>query len=324
MILMQEQKMNKSCFFFFFFFIIMQGILEAQPSDYQERVNLYIREYREIAIQEMLMYRIPASITLAQGIHESNAGQSSLAKYANNHFGIKCHTDWFGKTLNHHDDAPNECFRKYDSPMESFRDHSYFLTQRTRYKGLFDLEITDYKGWAKGLQAAGYATNPKYAESLIRTIETFSLFQYDQPGSGQVISDNARDLDDPVANPWLRQFTLYAIGPSNRNVFANNELQMTIVRRDDNLSTLSHEFRISVKRLMRYNDLQSAADLKPGDIVYLGPKRRKGASPGHVVASGETLWQISQLHGIKLKMLYQRNHLTEGAVPYPGAVLKLR
>lgn len=309
---------------FFCYLLVASWVVGAQQPDYKERVNNYIREYKEIAIQEMLLYGIPASITLAQGIHESNAGHSSLAKYANNHFGIKCHTDWFGKTMNHQDDAPNECFRKYDTPLESFRDHSYFLTQRPRYQGLFVLDISDYKGWAHGLQAAGYATNPKYAESLIRIIEAFSLFQYDRPGNVVVFNDQGHELDDPVANPWLQRFALYAIGEGNRHVYANNELQMTIVRKDDNLDKLSHDFHISAKRLLRYNDFKNGEEVKPGTIVYLEPKRRKGPAPFHIVAEGETLHQISQLYGIKLKMLYERNQLAPGAIPFPGSVLKLR
>ena len=137
-------------------------------------------------------YRIPASITLAQGIYESNAGKSRLATEANNHFGIKCHKEWTGKTFIQDDETKNECFRKYDNPEESFRDHSYFLTQRDRYKDLFKLDITDYKGWASGLKEAGYATNPQYPEKLINTIETFSLNKFDVADFSQFFCDSIR------------------------------------------------------------------------------------------------------------------------------------
>ncbi|MCK9202963.1 MAG: glucosaminidase domain-containing protein [Bacteroidales bacterium] len=305
-----------------FIFFVTGGF--SQSTEYQKIVEKYVQTYKEIAIQEMMEYHIPASVTLAQGIHESRAGQSPLAKEANNHFGIKCHKEWFGETYYEDDDRPNECFRKYENPFDSFRDHSFFLTQRDRYRDLFNLTITDYKGWATGLQKAGYATNPKYAESLIKIIETYSLYQFDNPLYAEALKKSDEDFDDPVTQPWLRRFQLYAVGPDNRKVFANNELQMTIARRSDNLSILSHDFYISEKRLMRYNDLTHSSALEPGQIVYLQPKRRKGAVATHQVTDGETLYRISQLYGIKLKMLYKRNGIPHGVEPSPGSILKLR
>ncbi|MCK9423351.1 MAG: glucosaminidase domain-containing protein [Bacteroidales bacterium] len=316
--------MKYICFWLFLVVISFPEPVDGQESDYNSFVKRYIETYKEIAIKEMMDYHIPASITLAQGIHESRAGQSKIAIEANNHFGIKCHKDWFGKTYFYDDDSPNECFRKYDSPLESFRDHSYFLTQRDRYKNLFGLDITDYKGWAHGLQAAGYATNPKYAETLIRTIETYSLFQYDRPDYLQIVTDSVRNLDDPVTNTWLRRFQLYAIGPGNRKVFANNELQMTIARKEDNINTLARVFGISEKRLMRYNDLNDATELKPGQIVYLEPKRRRGLAATHTIEMGQTLYQISQLYGIKMKMLVKHNKPGKQMELAPGTILKLR
>ncbi|MEI7982589.1 MAG: glucosaminidase domain-containing protein [Bacteroidota bacterium] len=315
---------KRNRYWFLFVVVFVHFIADGQQSDFNEHIKQYIETYKAIAIEEMKVYRIPASITLAQGIHESRAGQSPLAVNANNHFGIKCHKDWFGKTYYEHDDDPNECFRKYDNPLESFRDHSYFLSQRDRYKGLFTLEITDYKGWARGLKSAGYATNPKYAENLIRLIETFSLYQYDQPGFIGADLTHDHDLDDPAAHEWLRRFMLYAIGPNNRRVYSNNELQMTIARREDNLKTLSRDFRIPVKRLMKYNDLKNESALEPGQIVYLEPKRRKAAVATHAKSAGESLYHISQFYGIKLKMVYKRNKLRELMEPSPGSILKLR
>ena len=153
----------------------------------QEKVTVaeYIDLYTDLAIKEMKNYHIPASITLAQGILESENGNSPLAIEANNHFGIKCHQEWTGKTYNHDDDIKNECFRKYTKAEDSFRDHSEFLTTRDRYKPLFDLDITDYKGWAYGLKQAGYATNPRYPEILIRIIEENGLAELDKGGSSQ-------------------------------------------------------------------------------------------------------------------------------------------
>jgi hypothetical protein len=296
----------------------------AQKEDYNTLVNRYISRYKDIAVKEMMVYRIPASITLAQGILESTAGQSKLATGANNHFGIKCHKEWTGKTFYQDDDQKAECFRKYDSPVESFRDHSWFLTQRDRYKGLFDLEVTDYKGWAKGLQSAGYATNPKYAEKLIQTIETFTLDRFDNANFMTVFGDSLLDLDNPKKQAWLRKFIVVRKGPDNRNIFENNRLQMTIARKDDDLYVLARDFNTSVSNLMSYNDLPRATALKPGQIVYLEHKRRKGAAQTHKVQSGETLYGISQLYGVKLRLLYRRNDINEGSEPRKGTVLRLR
>jgi len=304
--------------------LFLAGQAGAQKADYNTLVNGYIEKYRDIAVKEMMVYRIPASITLAQGIHESDAGRSSLATQANNHFGIKCHKEWFGKTFYKDDDAPNECFRKYDNAIESFRDHSYFLTQRDRYKGLFDLDVNDYKGWANGLQAAGYATNPSYAKKLIQTIESFSLYRFDNANFMTAFGDMLEDLDNPEKQAWLRKFIVVKKGKNNRNIFENNRLQMTIARKDDNIYLLARDFRISVDELLDYNDLPYATALKPGQIVYLESKRRKGAAESHQVQKGETLYTISQLYGIKLKMLYKRNDLREGVEPARGMVLRLR
>ncbi|MEI7500072.1 MAG: glucosaminidase domain-containing protein [Bacteroidota bacterium] len=307
-----------SCLVFF------AGQISAQQNDYNILVNGYIQKYKDIAVKEMMVYRVPASITLAQGILESNVGRSQLATQANNHFGIKCHKEWSGKTFYQADDLPNECFRKYDNPIESFRDHSYFLTQRDRYKGLFNLDVSDYKGWAKGLQSAGYATNPSYAVKLIQTIETFSLFRFDNANFITVFGDILEDLDNPEKQEWLRKFIVVKKGPNNRNIFENNRLRMIISRKDDNLYIIARDFDISVNHLLSYNDLHIATALKPGQIVYLESKRRKGAAESHIVQKGETLYTISQLYGIRLKMIYKRNDLSEGVEPAKGMVLKLR
>lgn len=296
----------------------------AQQTDYNAVVNRYIQKYKEVAVKEMKVYRVPASITLAQGILESNAGRSPLAVDANNHFGIKCHKGWTGKTFIKDDETKNECFRKYDSPFESFRDHSYFLTQRDRYKGLFNLEITDYKGWANGLKSAGYATNPQYAQQLIKTIETFDLYRFDRTEFAAVTGDSLDKLEDPSQQAWLREFVVINKGAGNRNIYENNRLQMIIARQDDNLYVIARDFNVSVKNLLKYNDLPKPTSLKPGQIVYLEPKRRKGTAPNHQIQTGETMYSISQFYGIKMKMLYKRNDLQEGVEPKKGTVLRLR
>ncbi|MCX5717302.1 MAG: glucosaminidase domain-containing protein [Nitrospirae bacterium] len=284
---------------------------------------MYIRTYASIAVLEMNQYHIPTSITLAQGIFESGAGQSQLAKEANNHFGIKCHKDWTGKTFHRTDDSIDECFRKYDHAEESFRDHSYFLTQRDRYKGLFRLPITDYRAWAEGLQAAGYATNRQYAEKLIRTIEKYQLYLYDKP---DYIAEATVPASDPDFEryPWIARFSPAGFADDGRRIYENNGLKCIVARNTDSMSKLSTLLDIPVKRLMKYNDLKYPGSFEAGQVVYLEPKRRKASVEFHIVQKGETLYEISQCYGIKMKLLLKRSGMEEGIEPYPGQLLPLR
>ncbi len=306
------------------FGLTFSGHLAAQQTDYNAVVDRYIQKYKEIAVKEMQEYKIPASITLAQGILESNAGRSDLAVKANNHFGIKCHKGWTGMTLYKDDETKNECFRKYDSPLTSFRDHSWFLTTRDRYKNLFNLDITDYKGWAAGLKAAGYATNPAYAQLLINTIEKFKLNRFDMPESVVEMVDSLDDLENPVKQPWLRKFVILRRGAGDRNVYENNRLAMIIARKDDNLIIIARDFNLSVDKLLKYNDLPKPSALKSGQIVYLEHKRRKGVVSNHKIQNGESVYSIAQLHGVKLKILLKRNDLKQGVEPKKGTILRLR
>lgn len=297
----------------------------AQNVDYNTLVNQYIQRYHDIAVKEMMVYRIPASITLAQGILESNAGTSRLAREANNHFGIKCHKDWIGKSFYQDDDEKNECFRKYEDAIESFRDHSYFLTLRDRYKGLFELEISDYQGWAKGLKAAGYATNPAYATKLISIIERFSLHRFDHTGYAALFGDSLANLEDERAREaWLSSFVVFAVGPNGRKVYENNRLQMTIARKGDDILAIARDFDVDPKNLSAFNDMKGSTWLRPGQIVYLESKRRKAAVETHQVKERETLFSISQLYGVKLKVLAKRNHIPLGLEPPVGMLLELR
>ena len=304
------------------FMFLVSGVF-AQSSSYDVQVGSYIKVYSNIAVEEMKQYHIPASITLAQGIIESGAGQSRLAKEANNHFGIKCHADWKGKTFHQDDDRSDECFRKYDRAEDSFRDHSYFLTLRDRYKGLFSLPLTDYRGWAEGLETAGYATSREYAEMLIRTIEQYQLFLYD----GKVgIAEKTMMFDstDFVRYAWVAGFVPAGKAADGRRKYINNELECVVANKTDKLSTLSVILDIPVKRLMKYNDLKVAGTLEPGQVVYLEPKRRKAAVKEHIAGKTESLYEISQRYGIKMKFLLKRSGMAEGINPYPGQVLKLR
>ena len=305
--------------------VIPVGNASAQNNGYEAAVKSYIATYREIAVKEMMEYRIPASITLAQGIYESNAGKSRLATDANNHFGIKCHKEWSGKTFIQDDETQNECFRKYTNPEESFRDHSWFLSQRDRYKPLFDLEITDYKGWANGLKACGYATNPQYADHLIKTIEYYQLYQLDVADFSLVFNDSiASALDSVRETGTAAKFDLFAEGPGKRMVYLNNGLQFIIFRKNDNIKNVAKAFHVSERKIRKFNDMKKDAPLVSGQMVYLEPKKRTGAIAQHIVKPGETLYTISQAYGVALSQLYKMNKLKTGHPVKHGQKILLR
>ena len=265
----------------------------------------YIKQYRELAVEEMKKYHIPASITLAQGLLESGAGQSTLARKSNNHFGIKCGSDWTGRTVSHDDDARGECFRAYKHPKQSYEDHSKFLASRPRYASLFKLKITDYKGWARGLKKAGYATNPRYADQLIDIIELYDLHKYDTKGGLK----------------WMKE------NPNPHQPYIANGLLYIVVRDGDTWKSISKEFDISRKKLRKYNDLYKGYELQEGDILYLEKKKRKAAKECivHVLRSGESMYSISQRYGIRLKNLYKLNKMdAEDPAPEVGTILRLR
>jgi LysM repeat protein len=300
------------------------------------RESDYINTYKDLAISEMKRTGIPASITLAQGMIESGNGKSTLATGANNHFGIKCHDDWSGPSVKYNDDRRNECFRKYKTAAESFHDHSDFLTSTPRYKPLFDLEPTDYKGWAKGLKKAGYATNPDYANMLIRKIEEFRLYEFDKPlaqgpnNTKKVVTpvivaaaaaDSAADPGVPPRTDDRISFTALP-----ERVKEINRIQYIIVNERDTRESLEKEFDLLSWELPKYNDLKSDFDLKEGSILYLQPKRDRAEAghETHIVKEGETMYSISQIYGIKLKKLYQLNRMEEGSEPSKDQKIWLR
>ena len=261
----------------------------------------YIDQYKDIAIEEMLRYNIPASITLAQGLFESAAGPSQLARKSNNHFGIKCH-DWTGKSVRHDDDELQECFRVYDNVCESYEDHSKFLANKPRYRSLFSLPRTDYKGWAIGLKAAGYATNPQYAYKLIEIIELYKLYQYDTANSYDKFMVKHTTMDKPS----LKDGTFHPIYAYNKNYYLK-------VRAGDTFKSIAAEVNISVRKLAKYNERDKYASLVEGDIIYLKAKRSKAEKRFkgrlHAVKPGESMYSIAQQYGIKVESLYTKNHL---------------
>lgn len=281
------------------YFVFQPGLLRAQ-----ERISIfqYIEMYKGLAIAEMHRTGIPASITIAQGLLESGYGNSRLARVANNHFGIKCKSSWTGNRVYEDDDEAQECFRAYDSAYLSYVDHSEFLKANVRYAFLFELDKHDYKSWAHGLKKAGYATNPKYAIILIDIIEKHELFKldYEKPDSRF------------VAEPEKKQTTAPNQTQSNNErkvLFQVNNTLAIHAKNGENKQEIAESFEMRLWQINKYNDLLTDQEFKEGDVVFIKPKRRKGDMPYHVVTSGEDMWQISQMHGIKLKYLYKRNRL---------------
>ena len=336
----------------------------------------YLNKYGTLAVNEMNRTGVPASITLAQGMLESNYGRSRLATQGNNHFGIKCHSSWTGRKIYHDDNRRGECFRAYGSADESFRDHSDFLVSGSRYRELFSLSKTDYKGWARGLKKAGYATDPKYADLLIRKIEEYRLWAYDTGTAGQVVAAQpARSASVPSAGkvvsapqetvktqpgakdtaqvqPVTAQHSVkdtaaaqtqtasvrtaevrveeepikvISLG-TGRKVMENNNVEYVIVEEGDTFESMAERHQLLSWEITRYNDLTPGTNLKPGQVIYLQPKRSRAAQGFsiHTVETGETMYVISQKYAVRLSDLYKMNLMDEGTECRPGQKLRLR
>lgn len=268
----------------------------------------YIDQYKDIAITEMHKYGIPASITLAQGLLESGAGTSFLAREANNHFGIKSH-GWEGRTVRHDDDYRGEKFRAYDSALESFEDHSKFLAFRPYYKSLFTLDKTDYKAWAHGLKRAGYATNPQYARRLIDIIEVYQLYKYDT-AMPSLREEQRRDLavaePKPIQRPVVSDLNIHKIRKFNDNFYV-------VAREGDTFASIGKEMDIAGKHLAKFNERDENARLKSGAIVWLSEKQKRAPKehfkdhPYHYVVAPISFYEVAQKYGIRLKNLKKMN-----------------
>jgi LysM repeat protein len=270
-----------------YFKCIAFGLLILSNSVFGQEISRkeYIEKYSSLAVKQMHQYKIPASITLAQGILESNNGNSRLAVKANNHFGIKCH-GWEGKKIFADDDKKNECFRNYKNVLESFVDHSLFLNKYSRYEFLFDYKITDYISWAKGLKKAGYATNSKYPELLIKIIEENKLYQFDR-----------EKIDKNLIS-------------GKRNIYMHpNKIKYVISQNQETYETIAKSLNIKLKQILKYNDDKKLSVLKVGTKVFIQPKRNRSKQRTHVVNKVEDLRSISQTYGIKMKSLKKRNEL---------------
>jgi len=304
----------------------------------------YISTYKDNAIREMNLYHIPASITLAQGIIESNCGLSPLATEANNHFGIKCHKDWTGDRFFYDDDEKQECFRKYSNAEESYRDHSLFLVNRPRYAALFSLDRDDYTGWAMGLKQAGYATNPDYPNILIRVIETNKLYVFDDSARyAEAIVINVKTEEEKnTANsdtrrpeisgkfrkgykmPESSDYEVIRLSSSGRKVYENNGVPFIFARKGDTWYGIAKEFGIYTFQVYKDNDLEEQDIIAIGQIIYLEPKKRRSNKGSHIVKPEDTMYSISQLYGLKLKLLYKYNDLSPEEEPAQGTVVSLR
>jgi LysM repeat protein len=309
-------------------------------SQRNEVVIQYINTYKQLAVDEMLRTGVPASITLAQGIHETEAGRSDLVTRSNNHFGIKCKTGWQGDRVFHDDDARGECFRSYSSASESYIDHSNFLKNSQRYAPLFELDPADYKGWAFGLKKAGYATNVKYSHILIKLIEDYNLQQYSLIALGKftpeeealagIIIRRPGQETGPVGGPAVTQAAVIepvvpvvaVTYPSGE--FTINKTRVVFAKAGTSLLSIAKLYDVSLGRLFDFNDLDKEDVLIKDQLIFLQRKRKTGAEEFHVVQPGETLYSISQSEGIRLESLLEYNHLDENSRPAIGERLYLQ
>lgn len=319
-------------------FLLLYVTVSAQS--HQEK---YIERYAQVAVYEMYRSGIPASITLAQGLLESGYGQSELARKSNNHFGIKCHNGWQGGRVYHDDDAKGECFRKYDDPRDSYRDHSDFLRYRDRYKFLFDYKITDYKSWAYGLKKAGYATDPAYPRKLIDLIEKYSLYKYDtKPASfvqdaAEQVKPRTRKADVPqtipappsqmeqvqVLDKVARDIFRFAL---SREMFSQNGIPFIYASEGETYASIAKSNNLFLREVLKFNDLKSEVPLKPGTVVYLH-KKKKEAAEGlqmHVIEKGETLRGIAQRYGVRMSSLCRLNGIVNADLIREGDMIRLR
>lgn len=289
----------------------------------------YIDKYSDIAIKEMKRTGVPASITLAQGILESNAGQSVLATKGNNHFGIKCHNDWKGKTMKMDDNAPKECFRVYPNAEASFRDHSDFLRSRDRYKTLFELKQTDYKGWARGLKKAGYATDPGYADKLITLIEDYELYRFDK--GVKVSVKPPLEIEEPKVvqlepRPGMKYQESVTFSTA-RKVYSQNGVPFVYSEAGETYASIAASNGLFLKELLKFNDHEQELALEPGTMVYLARKKAQGpvgVNKYVVEKDGETLRDIAQRFGIRYAALQKLNIVLYGKTLEEGDTVILR
>ena len=295
----------------------------------------YVEKYKNVAIEEMVRTNIPASITLAQGILESGCGKSDLSVKANNHFGIKCKDEWSGKRFYQDDDAPNECFRVYENARESYADHSDFLLTRARYAELFKLPAGDYKSWANGLKEAGYATNPKYAPILIKYIEDYQLHEYDKVGYALIENRNFVFGADSAKSKYevaevKKEVDVFEKGKNEqsksdlREEFVVNGVRALKAKANEDPFALAFEYNIDYEHMLSFNDMSTGDKFKAGEYVFLQPKRNKAEVSTYKIKGGESMRDVAQMFGVKLKELYTKNLMTANDQAKGGEIIYLQ
>jgi len=311
--------------------IVVLLMLGTSVSAQQLTPQQYIEQYKDVAIREMKRMGVPASITLAQGLLETESGNSSLVKKSNNHFGIKCKSNWTGPGVTHDDDAIGECFRSYKDAEESFRDHSNFLRGSERYSGLFILNPTDYKGWARGLKKAGYATNPKYPDILIKNIELYNLQQYSLAAVDELpkfeINKNEDEKNaaiDKTVSETVSKNEPGSITEFADNVTAINGSKCMLAAKGTSLLAIATQNNIPLGKLLSYNDLTTDGLLARDQLIYLQRKQEIGVAGNYTTQPGETLYDVAQKQGIQLQNLLAYNNLLLEDELQPGTQLTLQ
>jgi len=305
--------------------LIISVVFVSLSSTAQKKMtrSQYIEKYKEVAINNMRKHKIPASITLAQGVLESGDGNSELARKSNNHFGIKCHSDWKGKKTYHDDDKKQECFRVYKTVYDSYADHANFLHKK-RYAKCFELKITDYKGWAKELKNAGYATSSKYPKLLIKIIEDYQLYKYDKIALGK------GEIETPVATGpnenYDKNDDFAEIEMSDKPMvkLSGNRIKFIRASKGDTPESIAKKLEMGSWQIKNYNDVKGSYRFEEGETVYLQPKKSKSSKKSHTVKSGDTIWSVSQKYGVKMSKIYKYNGLKKGDELKPGQKVLLR
>ena len=338
-------------------FLCMTLTASQSPAPEKTPQVIYIEQFATLAVEEMYRSGIPASITLAQGLLESGYGLSELAVKGNNHFGIKCHNNWTGGRMYYDDDKKGECFRKYRSPEESYRDHSDFLRYRDRYKFLFDYKITDYKSWANGLKKAGYATDPGYPKKLINLIETYELYEYDTKPASFAKSDRkpakktekeTKRSDKNADKDSVKEDIEHQLPPTpteieqvkpltdserqefrfslTRQMYSQNGVPFVYSVEGETYQSIAASNNLFEREILKFNEASKGDRLLPGTMVYLKPKKGKAAKglDKHMFEEGDTMREISQRFGVRLDKLYKMNGMPEGYAPKEGDIIRLR
>jgi LysM repeat protein len=312
--------------------VIVMLLAKTLPAQRSDQVISYINTYKTLAISEMQRSGVPASIILAQGIHETSAGTSDLVLASNNHFGIKCKSGWTGQVVYHDDDARGECFRSYAAAADSYRDHSDYLSQTPRYAFLFKLNPEDYESWAYGLRKAGYATNVRYSQILIKLIQDYDLEKYSLIALGRLPPEQTADqiLADATHRESLQGFidsSLQTSGSSQpypEGAFSINAAKCIYAKAGVSLLSVSNQYQVPLSRLLEFNDMNQENVLNNDQLIFLQRKRKMGVTAFHIVQPGESMYTICQTEGIRYENILELNRLKAGEEPAPGEKIYLQ